>query len=603
MTKEHFSDREPIEPALVIYQRLLEFYRQKTANCPELAIINETFPEISYEELIKLMLESYQENGRRLIFHVHSLIEMVEQFNFQTLLSASELNQLYLGILYHDSAKLLNNKKFDKQKISELIKYLLDDQYGHSLAMQRLFLYLGLTDLAQVIRHNDQDFIIDINENRITPVQFLFNLLDRLDDSGKPTNLQAKMLLVKKKLEDNNNFDGTAMQLAHQHLAEIYSLLLKKQYAETKNILARFSPNTQKSHKIWVIGRMDGKYHPPIGQYQDTSSAVHIAKAMSQMDWQTTIFHGGNFSPVFLEQGKIQIKATDKDSLEIIISDPSEQPEIILVEGWTSIVPRLKKLKSSENTFLTLIFRAFSGGKLKKTRLNNALQADEIWGVSNAVKNAIDEQIHSEQPLKAPLTRVITNGVNHEIFNENEPLPRIKGKIVYVGAIKEEKGVNLLIEAFRLVKKENPDAELHLIGSGEMYGSETQEIAEKGIVIHGQLSHLELADHFKTAHCCVLLSEPKLFETFGKAIEEAKACGCRVIVSNSGGLPERISSPEVGRVIENLEVETVAKVLNQQLANEPTSIHCQKNVLCDWRIAAIDIITAYYQHLRTKLTN
>ena len=585
-----------------VCKELRIFFDEKMKNCPELRILNENFPELSYECVIELMAESYLKQNKRLLFHVQSLIEITEKLHLEQYLSEHELQQLYLGILYHDSAKILSTCQFDNQARAELISYLLDDQYGHSLAIQRLFLYLGLPELSRVMRHNDQDFLTDRIQHRLFLVQLMLNLVDRLDNSGNQVNLQEKMSQVKNRIGKIEGFDEQAMELAYQELSKIFSFLSQGKIDFIRNYLEEFGRQANQPLEISVVGRMDGKYHPPTGNYADTSSALHIAEAMSKMGWKTTIWHGGNFPRECHRNGMIEIIPANQDSIkngELY----SNNPDIILVEGLTSIMPFFREERGKKHkAFLALIFRAFSGGKLSEQRLHNAAQADEIWGVSNAVTKILNQQFES-MAQNPPTTRVITNGVDHEIFKPNESLPRTKGKIVYVGALKSEKGLNLLIDAFKIVRQIIPFAELHLIGSGEMYGSTTEQTNEDGIILHGQLSHSIVADHLRTAMVTVLLSDPKLFETFGKAIEEAKACGSPVIVSNSGGLPERITSPEVGTIITELTPEEVARVLIQWLEKDPKDITYQPNLICDWRIAAIDIITAYFQHSRINNYN
>jgi len=569
---------------------LLNFCDSHLKNCDEYRTITVVFPELSYENLVRLMIDAYEKKGRKLIFHVKSMIDMVGKYGLQQMLSDEELKQLYLSIIYHDSAKLL-----EENCSNVVLRHLLDKKHGHSLAIQRLFLYLGLSSLSQVVRHNDVDFCVDWGKSRVTPAQMILNFLDRADSSGNHVSLLERSLSIKQKMEGVAGFNSHAASQAYEIISRFYELV-KTNVELAMEMVANCSANSKEPHLMTVVGRMDGKYHPPIGKYMDTSSAVHIARSMLAMNWRTSILHGGDFTATSFDNHSIEILPTSKEELMEKYSSLCCDQDVILVEGFTSIIPPLieAREKSGESVLIPVIFRGFSGGRLKDERLKNALKADEIWGVSHNLTKAILDQADQGSSI----VRVIPNGVDHSVFKMDEIKERKKGKIVYVGALRDEKGVGLLVDAFKILRNTSDDVELHLIGSGEMYGTKTGKIEGEGLFLHGQLSHESVAEHLQTAHVCVLLSSPDLFETFGKAVEEAKACGCPIIVSNSGGLPERVSSSDVGEVVYDLSKQNVAEVLRRWTDGDPKNIGRSDSLIYDWKISAIEIITAYYEYLR-----
>jgi len=58
---------------------------------------------------------------------------------------------------------------------------------------------------------------------------------------------------------------------------------------------------------------------------------------------------------------------------------------------------------------------------------------------------------------------------------------------------------------------------------------------QKNIIFTGGLSHHEVARLYQNAYVFVY---PSFYETFGLTILEAMACGCPVIASNKGSIPE-----------------------------------------------------------------
>ena len=121
---------------------------------------------------------------------------------------------------------------------------------------------------------------------------------------------------------------------------------------------------------------------------------------------------------------------------------------------------------------------------------------------------------------------VIPNGVDHHKFNGNLHDKKV-GRIVYVGRIVPHKHVDMLIDAFRLVKERIPEAELHIIGSGPALPViRKQASVIKDIHVHGQLPEKQMLDVLKSSWLFILPSER---EGFGLAPLEAMATGTPVL--------------------------------------------------------------------------
>jgi L-malate glycosyltransferase len=105
--------------------------------------------------------------------------------------------------------------------------------------------------------------------------------------------------------------------------------------------------------------------------------------------------------------------------------------------------------------------------------------------------------------------------------------------IVTVGDTSRLKNVIASVEAFRLIREQQPQAQLHLFGPGL-----TQEYTngEPGIFGHGAVEHAELMRFFDQS--AVLLIHPSLEESFGVVLIEAMVRGVPCLGGrNSGGVP------------------------------------------------------------------
>jgi glycosyltransferase involved in cell wall biosynthesis len=123
--------------------------------------------------------------------------------------------------------------------------------------------------------------------------------------------------------------------------------------------------------------------------------------------------------------------------------------------------------------------------------------------------------------------------------------------VLYVGSEQPRKNLRTLFEAFMRVQELHPG--LKLVKVGEAGGSEApfREATRAHAVATGALQHVvftdrvsheELVAWYSGALCLV---QPSRHEGFGLTPVEAMACGCPVIVSSGGALPEVVGDAGV----------------------------------------------------------
>ena len=118
-------------------------------------------------------------------------------------------------------------------------------------------------------------------------------------------------------------------------------------------------------------------------------------------------------------------------------------------------------------------------------------------------------------------------------------LPR--GFILFVGTLEPRKNVPMLLRVYKMMREETAvDVPLVLIGSkGWLYDEVFATIEELGLRDH--VRHLSGIFDEQLAHLYTaagVLVTPSFYEGFGLPALEAMHCGCPVIVSNRGSLPE-----------------------------------------------------------------
>ena len=172
--------------------------------------------------------------------------------------------------------------------------------------------------------------------------------------------------------------------------------------------------------------------------------------------------------------------------------------------------------------------------KISKITLGNS---DEITSVSDSLaKNAT--RIFASKKSVA----VIPNGVNEQFFSiKKNSMSPTRRNILFIGRLHKSKGVDILIEAVSIVKKEFSDIRLTIVGSGSIKDSLITKAKklnlEQNILFTGETDHLKLPNFFKAADILVL---PSRREGFGVVLIEAMASGLPVIGTDTGGISEII---------------------------------------------------------------
>lgn len=128
-------------------------------------------------------------------------------------------------------------------------------------------------------------------------------------------------------------------------------------------------------------------------------------------------------------------------------------------------------------------------------------------------------------------------------------------------------GIDILIEAFKLVVKNNPERKLKLVLVGEGPNKEdyiklTKELNIENLVeFMGAIPNNELPRKcYNKFNVSVSVSNS---ESFGVVAVEAMACECPVIVSDADGFTEVVKDRETGFIVPKRDVEATAKTIQK----------------------------------------
>ncbi|MEM3640482.1 MAG: glycosyltransferase family 4 protein [Candidatus Bathyarchaeia archaeon] len=215
--------------------------------------------------------------------------------------------------------------------------------------------------------------------------------------------------------------------------------------------------------------------------------------------------------------------------------------------------------------------------------------------VSNFAKTILINQLNIN-PKKID---VIPNGVDETFFKAK--LEPQQGRIVFVGRLEHQKRLDLLLEAFKILKKKVSDAELHIIGSGPLYSRLLQASRKiNGICLHNSISadkKDEIISQLSKSWVFVSASE---FETYGLAIAESLCVGLPVVVTQTpynAAISELVKHAYNGLIVEHNSPTAIAAALEELYKNQRLWVKLSQNAklssFCSWDDVAKKIEDIY----------
>jgi glycosyltransferase involved in cell wall biosynthesis len=164
----------------------------------------------------------------------------------------------------------------------------------------------------------------------------------------------------------------------------------------------------------------------------------------------------------------------------------------------------------------------------------------------SAVSRSVADELAKHYGLAN--VKVMKNGINPSDFEERSPISD-RPVVLFVGKVVEGKGVLDLLDAFSRVRVKIPDAELWIVGAGELVRKirRLQHSGNAGgIRILGLLPFSDVLGVYRQARVFVL---PSYYEGMPNVILEAMASGLPVIGSNVSGIPDLVADGETGYLV------------------------------------------------------
>ena len=276
--------------------------------------------------------------------------------------------------------------------------------------------------------------------------------------------------------------------------------------------------------------------------------------------------------------------------LNIVRDLPRWDCDIVHVMNFSQFVPLIRAWNPNIKTVLNMRCEWLT--QLDPTMVENRLnKTDLVVGCSDYITN----QIRRAYPQYEDRCTTVVNGVDPD--SDYEPPRRSQDdetiRLLFVGRLSPEKGLHILLEAFKILAGSCPQVRLEIVGpegsapidfivnrSDEKsirslaayykgnYLSQLKKmipvkLADR-VTFTGFVPHDQLINYYDRAD---ILVNPAMSESFGRSLIEAMACALPVVASHVGGMPDIVEDERTGLLVDANDAVALAEAL-QRLATD-----------------------------------
>jgi glycosyltransferase involved in cell wall biosynthesis len=162
-------------------------------------------------------------------------------------------------------------------------------------------------------------------------------------------------------------------------------------------------------------------------------------------------------------------------------------------------------------------------------------------------------------------------GVDTKVFRPaaDTEIPRLP-TVLFLGVLREEKGIHTLLDAFDRVAEAVPEARLEIAGDGPEFGAVRRRVLGSSwanrVSMLGNVARNRVPEAMRD---CTVYCLPSHGDPFPQSALEAMACGKPLVATEAGGLGYIVDAPRGGRMVAVGAADALARALIEILAATP----------------------------------
>lgn len=200
--------------------------------------------------------------------------------------------------------------------------------------------------------------------------------------------------------------------------------------------------------------------------------------------------------------------------------------------------------------------------------------ADIIRAVSSSTEAQVQKMNKTKKIVRFPAWVDFDDFKDIEINRVNTTF-----QILFIGSVTDRKKPHLIIEAMKLLKKEN--IELLIVGPmpNARYLSFLKSLIsdhglEANVKFFGEVDRKEVKSFYSKINLMIL---PSVSEGLARVIFESQATACPVLVTDAPGMGDIVIDSQTGYVFESNNVESLAKKIQYIEENYDEAMHVGRN--------------------------
>ncbi len=304
--------------------------------------------------------------------------------------------------------------------------------------------------------------------------------------------------------------------------------------------------------------------------------AIDLSCVQSSMGHSVgLISNGGDFDALLAKYGVEHLKL-----------DQTRRPSTITRAIWKlsrmvkSFQPELIHAHMMTGAVLAYVLKPFFGFRLVTTVHNEFEKSSILMGLGDrvvAVSKAVGESMVQRGVSRSKVCVVMNGVIGSPRLSKEPPTAKTLSHpaIGFVGGLHPRKGVDDLIAAFKITAAQIPQARLYIVGGGPY-----REAYEKLATATGIGDRIEFCGGQREPRSYLLGFDmfvlPSHADPAPLVLAEARNCGCAVIATSVGGIPEMLAGGKAGLLVPPQRPDLLAKAMIKVLSDEALLLDLRK---------------------------